>query len=62
MTGTRLGPAFLTILFTGYIAATYGFGVYLFPALMPDMIADYAIGYGGAGTIASLTQVGFLVS
>jgi predicted MFS family arabinose efflux permease len=62
MTGTRIGPAFLTILFTGYIAATYGFGVYLFPALMPDMIADFAIGYGGAGTIASLTQVGFLVS
>lgn len=60
--GTRIGPVFLTILFTGYIAATYGFGVYLFPALMPDMIADFAIGYGGAGTIASLTQVGFLVS
>lgn len=61
-TGTHIGPVFLTILFTGYIAATYGFGVYLFPALMPDMIADFAIGYGGAGTIASLTQVGFLVS
>lgn len=61
-TGTHIGPVFLTILFTGYIAATYGFGVYLFPALMPDMIADFAIGYGGAGTIAALTQVGFLVS
>lgn len=61
-TGTHIGPVFLTVLFTGYIAATYGFGVYLFPALMPDMIADFAIGYGGAGTIASLTQAGFLVS
>lgn len=61
-TGIGIGPVFLTILFTGYIAATYGFGVYLFPALMPNMIAQFAIGYGGAGTIASLMQVGFLVS
>lgn len=55
-------PIFLTILFTGFIASTYGFGVYLFPALMPEMISDFAIGYGGAGTIASLAQVGFLLS
>jgi predicted MFS family arabinose efflux permease len=53
---------FLTILFTGYIAATYGFGVYLFPAMMPEMITDFAIGYGGAGAIASFAQVGFLLS
>jgi hypothetical protein len=34
MTAGRRGVSavFLTLLFTGFIAATYGFGVYLFPA------------------------------
>lgn len=52
----------LTLLFTSFIAATYGFGVYLFPALMPDMIADFAVGYAEAGTMMSLAQIGFLLS
>lgn len=58
----RFSLVLLTILFTGYIAAAYGFGVYLFPALMPDMIAEFEVGYGWAGQVASLAQVGFLVS
>lgn len=53
---------FLTLLFTGFIAATYGFGVYLFPALMPEMTADFGIGYAKTGAMIALAQVGFLSS
>lgn len=32
----------LSVLFTAFIATTYGFGIYLFPVLMPDMHGSLA--------------------
>jgi MFS family permease len=52
--------ATVTVLLTGFIAATYGFGIYLFPALVPDMRADLGFGYTGAGIVTAAAQIGFL--
>jgi len=52
----------VTILFTAVIAATYAFGVYLFPPLMPDMRQSLGFGYAEAGGIAASRQIGFLVT
>ena len=51
----------ITILFTSFIAATYGFGVYLFSTILPDMKVDLHFSYTEAGGFISLAQVGFLV-
>lgn len=50
----------ITILFTSFIAATYGFGVYLFSTVLPDMKLDLGFSYAEAGGMISLAQVGFL--
>ncbi len=52
----------VTVLFTGFIAATYGFGVYLFSTILPDMRSDLHFSYTQAGGMISLAQVGFLVA
>ena len=52
----------ITILFTSFIAATYGFGVYLFSTILPDMRAELHFSYTEAGGFISLAQVGFLVA
>jgi predicted MFS family arabinose efflux permease len=52
----------ITILFTSFIAATYGFGVYLFSTILPDMKAELHFSYTEAGGFISLAQVGFLVA
>jgi predicted MFS family arabinose efflux permease len=52
----------ITILFTSFIAATYGFGVYLFSTILPDMKSDLHFSYTEAGGMISLAQVGFLVA
>lgn len=56
------GAVGLSLLFTGFIAATYGFGVYLFPALMPDMLRALSLDYAQAGTIMAASQAGFLIA
>lgn len=58
----KSGAVGLTFLFTGFIAAAYGFGVYLFPAVMPDMLAALSLNYGHAGTIMAASQAGFLIA
>lgn len=58
----RWGSVGLTLMFTGFIAATYGFGVYLFPALMPDMLNALSLDYRHAGTIMAMSQAGFLIA
>ena len=50
----------VTVLLTGFVAATYGFGFYLFAQLVPDMRRDLGFGYGTVGTITAAAQCGFL--
>ena len=55
-----IGFVELTILFTSFIAATYGFGVYLFSTVLPDMKAELLFSYTEAGGMISVAQIGFL--
>ena len=57
-----MGYVEITILFTSFIAATYGFGIYLFSTILPDMKSDLHFSYTEAGGMISLAQVGFLVA
>lgn len=52
----------ITVLFTCFIAATYGFGVYLFSTVLPDMKKELLFSYTEAGQFISLAQVGFLLA
>ena len=54
-------PLELTLMLTGFIAATYAFGVYLFSTLLPDMRAALGLSYTEIGWITGLGQVGFLL-
>ena len=49
------------VTFTSLIAATYGFGIYLFMALAPAMMRDIGFTYFEMGVITGISQVGFLV-
>lgn len=46
--------------FTAFIGVTYGFGVYLFPALAPEMMRDIEFTYRDMGLATGLAQAGFL--
>ena len=50
----------VTILLTGFVAATYGFGFYLFAQLVPDMRRDLGFGSAAVGTITPAAQCAFL--
>jgi len=52
----------VTILFTSFIATTYGFGIYLFSTVLPEMKAELHFSYTEAGGFISLAQVGFLMA
>ncbi|OTP71934.1 MFS transporter [Caballeronia sordidicola] len=47
----------LTLLLAAVIAATYGFGVYLFPVVLPAMKHDLGFGYAQAGYITAARQI-----
>lgn len=51
----------LATILTASVAVAYGFGVYLFPALMIEMKRDLSFGYSTVGMIAGTAQIGFLV-
>lgn len=51
----------ITLLFTAFIAATYGFGIYLFPAMVESIRPDIPFSYGTMGTISGFVQTGFMV-
>ena len=51
----------ITVLLTGFIAATYGFGIYLFSQLVTDMRADLGFDYRAVGLITAAGQLGFLL-
>ncbi|WP_284164179.1 MFS transporter [Frigidibacter sp. SD6-1] len=50
-----------TLLFTAFIAATYGFGMYLFPAMVESVRLDIPFSYGTMGTISGFVQAGFMI-
>ena len=62
MTTGRFSEIEVVLLFTAFIASTYGFGVYLFPAMVESIRMDVPFSYGMMGTVSSLVQAGFLVS
>jgi MFS family permease len=47
----------LTLLLAAVIAATYGFGVYLFPVVLPAMKHELGFGYAQAGYITAARQL-----
>lgn len=50
-------PFTLTLLLSAVIAATYGFGVYLFPVLLPQMQHTIGFDYAQAGFITAARQL-----
>ncbi|MHC8509826.1 MAG: MFS transporter [Rhodospirillales bacterium] len=59
LTGLRLWS--FAALFTSFIAVTYGFGVYLFPAIAPEMIKDIGFTYSEMGVSTGAAQASFLL-
>ncbi|MFF7642788.1 MFS transporter [Streptomyces canus] len=58
---TRTIAAFvITIILTSFVAATYGFGFYLFAQIVTDMRKDLGFGYTVVGTVTAAGQLGFL--
>ncbi|NUP18695.1 MAG: MFS transporter [Streptomyces sp.] len=51
----------ITALLTSFVAATYGFGFYLFAQIVTDMRGDLGFGYTVVGTVTAAGQLGFLV-
>lgn len=53
--------AAIVMLLTSLVAATYGFGIYLFAQLVPDMQATLGFDFSYVGAITASAQFGFLV-
>lgn len=51
----------LAIVLTGFVASTYGFGVYLFANIVVDMKKDLGFDYTLVGLITGAAQAGFLI-
>lgn len=56
----RLNAA-VVVLLTSLVAATYGFGIYLFAQLLPDMQASFGFDFSYVGSITASAQMGFLL-
>jgi MFS family permease len=56
-----LDSVVLAVVLTGFVASTYGFGVYLFANLVVDMRRDIGFGYTTVGVITGGAQIGFLL-
>jgi predicted MFS family arabinose efflux permease len=56
----RLNAA-IVVLLTSLVAATYGFGIYLFAQLVPDMQASLGFDFSYVGSITASAQLGFLI-
>lgn len=53
--------ALIVVLLTGLVAATFGFGIYLFAQLVPDMRASLGFDISYVGSITAAGQFGFLL-
>ncbi|PRA25965.1 MFS transporter [Pseudomonas poae] len=56
-----LDSVMLAVALTGFVASTYGFGVYLFANLVVDMRRDIGFDYTTVGVITGGAQIGFLL-
>jgi len=54
--------ALVVMLLTGLVAATFGFGIYLFAQLVPDMRESLGFDIAYVGSITAAGQFGYLVS
>ncbi len=62
MAAARVGQKEIVVLFTAFIGASYGFGIYLFPAIVETIRQDISFSYGTMGLITGAVQAGFLLS
>ena len=62
MTSARVGQLEIVVLFTAFIGAVYGFGMYLFPAIAESIRSDIDFSYGTMGLISGSVQAGFFIS
>ncbi len=62
MTSARVNQIEIVVLFTAFIGAAYGFGLYLFPAMVESIRTDIDFSYGTMGLISGSVQAGFLIS
>ena len=60
-TPRTLDSVVLAVVLTGFVASTYGFGVYLFANLVVDMRRDIGFDYTTVGLITGGAQIGFLL-
>ena len=51
----------LALILTSFVAATYGFGFYLFSVIVSDIRADLGFNYSTVGLITASGQIGFLL-
>lgn len=57
----RCEPGIVAISLTSFVAATYGFGIYLFSAILPNMRESMGFSYATAGAITSAAQAAFML-
>ncbi|OQY07228.1 MAG: hypothetical protein B6I22_03525 [Desulfobacteraceae bacterium 4572_123] len=58
----RLKPLTISIVSAVLTGLSYGFGIYLFPMVMPEMLKDLHLNYTHAGTITGVGQVSALLT
>jgi predicted MFS family arabinose efflux permease len=58
----RISAIEVTLFFTAFVAATYGFGIYLFASLAAEMRRDLGFDYATVGLVTGIAQGGFLVA
>lgn len=51
----------ISLLLTGIMAATYGFGVYLFPLILVDIKTELTISYAEIAIITGISQMGYMI-
>ncbi len=51
----------IVVLFAALIGVSYGFGIYLFPAIAPVMMEEFGFTYAQMGITTGLVQAGFLL-
>jgi nitrate/nitrite transporter NarK len=52
----------ITFFFTCYLAAAYGFGLYLFAVLLPDMRQELGFDYRAVGLMSGAAQLGYMIA
>ncbi|SDP58574.1 MFS transporter [Desulforhopalus singaporensis] len=52
----KLRPLIITLVCTMLTGASYGFGLYLFPMVMPEILHDLKLSYSDAGVITAAAQ------